>query len=107
MVSVGYLLAIIRLVRILFSSHASPRNPNPILLLCASSCANSRSRFMTATKRTVKVAIIGSGLAGLTAAFLLSSASDESRDVEFEVHVFDKVCNPEPYILVLIVILHK
>jgi flavin-dependent dehydrogenase len=48
---------------------------------------------MTGGKRTVKVAIIGSGLAGLTAAFLLSSANSESGDVEFEVHVFDKVCN--------------
>lgn len=39
--------------------------------------------------RVVKVAIIGSGLAGLTAAFLLSQSSSE--EVEFDVHVFEKV----------------
>ncbi|KAJ3770210.1 splicing factor, Prp19-binding domain-containing protein, partial [Lentinula raphanica] len=36
----------------------------------------------------VKVAVIGSGLAGLTAAYLLSGSS--SSEVEFEVHVFEK-----------------
>jgi protoporphyrinogen oxidase len=38
--------------------------------------------------RTVKVAIVGSGLAGLTATHLL----EESKNgVEFEVHLFEKV----------------
>jgi len=40
--------------------------------------------------RTVKVAVIGSGLAGLTAAHLVSQPCE--GDVEFEVHVFEKVC---------------
>jgi hypothetical protein len=40
--------------------------------------------------RTVKVAVIGSGLAGLTAAYLLAQSSSEA-EVEFEVHVFEKV----------------
>lgn len=40
--------------------------------------------------RTVKVAVVGSGLAGLTAAYLLSNAPSSS-DVEFEVHLFEKV----------------
>ncbi|KAE9409396.1 hypothetical protein BT96DRAFT_962482 [Gymnopus androsaceus JB14] len=39
-------------------------------------------------KKAVKVAVIGSGLAGLTAAFLLSGSSSE--EIEFEVHVFEK-----------------
>ncbi len=39
--------------------------------------------------RTVKVAVIGSGLAGLTAAYLLTSSKD--ADVEFDVHLFEKV----------------
>jgi predicted NAD/FAD-binding protein len=38
--------------------------------------------------RTVKVAVIGSGLAGLTAAYLLSRSKSE---VVFEIHLFEKV----------------
>lgn len=41
--------------------------------------------------RSVKVAIVGSGLAGLTAAYLLSH-THSAGDVEFEVHLFEKVC---------------
>ena len=44
-----------------------------------------------AMARTVKVAVIGSGLAGLTAAYLLARASATESEVEFEVHVFEKV----------------
>lgn len=44
-----------------------------------------------APKRVVKVAVIGSGLAGLTAAYLLATARPEAPDVEFEVHIFEKV----------------
>lgn len=42
--------------------------------------------------RTVRVAVIGSGLAGLTAAYRLSK-TPRLEDVEFEVHLFDKVPN--------------
>ena len=52
----------------------------------------------TAAKRVVKVAVVGSGLAGLTAAYLLSNAhtrrgerTSGGEGVEFEVHIFEKV----------------
>lgn len=38
---------------------------------------------------TVKVAVIGSGLAGLTAAYLLTKGQTEG-DKKFEVHLFEK-----------------
>ena len=41
--------------------------------------------------RTVKVAIIGSGLAGLTAAHLLARPAENEGDVHFEVHIIEKV----------------
>ncbi|KDQ30290.1 hypothetical protein PLEOSDRAFT_1111236 [Pleurotus ostreatus PC15] len=41
-------------------------------------------------KKTVKVAVVGSGLAGLTAAYLLSH-TDREENVEFEVHLFEKM----------------
>ena len=40
--------------------------------------------------RTVKVAVVGSGLAGLTVAHLLSK-TEPGGDFEFQVHVFEKV----------------
>ncbi|KAG6918686.1 hypothetical protein DXG01_012504 [Tephrocybe rancida] len=40
--------------------------------------------------RQVKVAVVGSGLAGLTAAHLLSKPAAGESDVEFEVHLFEK-----------------
>ena len=40
--------------------------------------------------RTVKLAVVGTGLAGLTAAYLLKRPLEDA-DVEFEVHVFEKV----------------
>ncbi|CUA77456.1 hypothetical protein RSOLAG22IIIB_02470 [Rhizoctonia solani] len=42
------------------------------------------------TKRTIKVAIVGSGLAGLTSAYLLASSQQRLIGAEFEVHVFEK-----------------
>ncbi|KAF7306446.1 hypothetical protein MIND_00435800 [Mycena indigotica] len=39
--------------------------------------------------RTVKVAVVGSGLAGLTAGYLLTSSHPQD-DVEFDVHIFEK-----------------
>jgi hypothetical protein len=52
--------------------------------------------------RCVKVAVVGSGLAGLTAAHLLSTVHQRAdiryngRPVEYEVHVFEKVCVCSP-----------
>jgi ribulose 1,5-bisphosphate synthetase/thiazole synthase len=40
--------------------------------------------------RVVKVAVVGSGLAGLTAAYLLGLPHDRD-DVEIEVHLFERV----------------
>lgn len=41
--------------------------------------------------REVRVAVIGSGLAGLTAAYLLTTPSSKDEDVVFDVHLFEKV----------------
>lgn len=45
--------------------------------------------------RRVKVAIVGSGLSGLTAAYLLAKENDrlrlEDSDVTFDIHLFEKV----------------
>ncbi|KAG5721971.1 hypothetical protein E4T56_gene18455 [Termitomyces sp. T112] len=40
--------------------------------------------------RQVKVAVVGSGLAGLTATYLLNKPVAQESDVEFEVHLFEK-----------------
>jgi flavin-dependent dehydrogenase len=40
--------------------------------------------------RTVKVAVVGSGLAGLTAAHLLTKPLEDD-EINFEVHIFEKV----------------
>ncbi|KAG6869048.1 hypothetical protein C0993_004721 [Termitomyces sp. T159_Od127] len=40
--------------------------------------------------RQVKVAVVGSGLAGLTATYLLNRPVSQDSDVEFEVHLFEK-----------------
>lgn len=45
---------------------------------------------MLPRKRTVKVAVVGSGLAGLTAAYRMVKGS-EHREVQVEVHLFEKV----------------
>ncbi|THH21020.1 hypothetical protein EW146_g481 [Bondarzewia mesenterica] len=46
------------------------------------------------SRRVVKVAIVGSGLAGLTAAYLLSNVTkrqhENVEEIEFEVHIFEK-----------------
>ncbi len=61
---------------------------------------------MLGSERTIKVAIIGSGLAGLTAAYRLTTANLADKDVELEVHLFEKVwvfvsCHPanRPHII--------
>ncbi|KAG8741545.1 hypothetical protein FRC10_002722 [Ceratobasidium sp. 414] len=41
-------------------------------------------------RRVVKVAVIGSGLAGLSAAYLLAKSRPEGSDVEFDIHIFEK-----------------
>lgn len=44
-----------------------------------------------APRRVIKVAVVGSGLAGLSAAYLLAKTQVASEDTEFEVHIFEKV----------------
>ncbi|KAG9104150.1 hypothetical protein FRC06_005042 [Ceratobasidium sp. 370] len=41
-------------------------------------------------RRVVKVAVIGSGLAGLSAAYLLARSRSQGSDVEFDIHIFEK-----------------
>jgi len=55
--------------------------------------------------RTVKVAIVGSGLAGLTAAYLFNG-HHHTGDVHFDVHLFEKVCVHRPSVLLFIDIEH-
>ncbi|KAH7345149.1 hypothetical protein B0J17DRAFT_30410 [Rhizoctonia solani] len=42
------------------------------------------------TKRTIRIAVVGSGLAGLTSAYLLSKFQPRPADVEFDIHIFEK-----------------
>lgn len=56
------------------------------------------AQFVRPPPQRIKVAVVGSGLAGLTTAYLLSTASqrtdiqyERDRPVEFEVHIFEKV----------------
>jgi len=44
---------------------------------------------MSHIRPTVRVAVVGSGLAALTAAYRLAN---DTAKVDFEVHVFEKVC---------------
>lgn len=53
-------------------------------------CALSTLSMISPRERVVKVAVVGSGLAGLTAAYLLSNVTSTSG-VQFEVHLFEKV----------------
>ncbi|KAF8167858.1 splicing factor, Prp19-binding domain-containing protein [Crassisporium funariophilum] len=67
-----------------FSFKTTKRTVKPRLL--------DRVAFIKISKdmpRIVKIAVVGTGLAGLTAAYLLSQPS-EGEDVAFEVHVFEK-----------------
>ena len=55
--------------------------------------------MQTRPRRTVKVAVVGSGLAGLTTSYLLATLGTRrdveytgGDDVEFEVHIFEQVC---------------
>ncbi len=43
------------------------------------------------SKRTIKIAVVGSGLAGLTASYRLATAKILNEDVVVEVHLFEKV----------------
>ena len=52
--------------------------------------ASLKLLFESVMPRTVKVAVVGSGLAGLTAAHMLGQGSSKT-EVEFEVHLFEKV----------------
>lgn len=52
--------------------------------------------------RTVKVAVIGSGLAGLTSAFLLSTVNSSTSNVKFDVHLFEKVLFVGPVLAILL-----
>ncbi|KAF8323145.1 hypothetical protein DL93DRAFT_2147213 [Clavulina sp. PMI_390] len=75
-------------------SHRRPRSRSPSLdplsISCLASPLDSQMEGAGSRKRDVKVAIVGSGLAGLAAAHLLSSANDSNDDVHFDVHIFEK-----------------
>lgn len=64
-----------------------------------STLAIRRRRPTLTMARTVKVAIVGSGLAGLTAAYRLTETPCLG-DVEFEVHIFEKVRGSSSFLYV-------
>ncbi|KAI8099282.1 uncharacterized protein BX664DRAFT_354728 [Halteromyces radiatus] len=43
-------------------------------------------------KKSVKIAVIGSGLAGLSAAYLLKKGTQDQENVDIDVHLFEKNC---------------
>ena len=75
----------------LFSSVSSLLPVFPRLINCNTLGLLSIDRIGLTMTRTVKVAIVGSGLSGLTAAYLLSK-TEPTSNVEFEIHLFEKAC---------------
>lgn len=52
---------------------------------------SSRQPQAPPIKRTIKIALVGSGLAGLTAAYRLATARLKHDDANLQIHLFEKV----------------
>ncbi|KAJ1311599.1 hypothetical protein OPQ81_010076 [Rhizoctonia solani] len=76
------------------NSRSFRSGPELVAIMSGTITGFSRTTFIHTmaeqVKRTIKVAVIGSGLAGLTSAHLLAKFQPRPADAEFDIHIFEK-----------------